>query len=314
MRVCFLLVLIPVANTCVHNHNALTCSELGWDPLSFGNSDVCGGSICSSEPVSWNNAKKNCENIGARLCSIFELHRGEAYNSGCSLNKLPVWSSTSCINSTLTARVIISYPFPSEITCVSKELMTGYIRCCSDVTKCPSPLPTFLPTNITTSSSKNEHSNMIKEEALYTIISWLFPSITLVIMFYFIGKKSMRTLDEYPKPNYYCKYFPGLDVVLNSIIHTIIRNLTPTHSQNKKNDEEHQQKTRVDEEENLPVAIVNPNANKPTQQLANTRSWVSLSCYSNPIGHIITAVYMRTMTMLLAFVHISLFQKRAIKR
>ena len=282
MRVSILLLLIRVVHTCIQNPNRSTCSELGWDSLSFGNENICGGSICSSEPVSWNKAKKSCEDIGARMCSIFELHRGEAYNSGCSLNKLPVWSSTSCNNSTQNAVVITSNPFPSSMVCVSKENLSGYIRCCSDIYKCPTASPTLLPTMTMSPSVNRDYKKVIQEEPSYTIVTWILTSLTMVFITYFMIRKIMKTFHNYPKANYYFRYIPGIDVILNSIIHGIIRNWMPTYSQNKIN-RERQERTSIDLGPHEMEAMVDPTM----IQLIDREPSVCLNCQLRPITHII---------------------------
>lgn len=282
MRVSILLLLIRVVHTCIQNPNRSTCSELGWDSLSFGNENICGGSICSTEPVSWNNAKKSCENIGARLCSIFELHRGEAYNSGCSLNRLPVWSSTSCNNSTQSAVVITSNPFPSSMVCVPKENLSGYIRCCTYTDRCPTASPTLFPTMTMSPSVNRDYKKVVQEKTSYTIVTWIVSSCTILLITYLMIRKIMKTFNSYPNANYYFRYIPGLDVILNSIIHRMIRNLMPIYSQNKIN-RERQERTTVDLGPHEMEAIVDPTM----IQLIVRESSVCLHCRSRPITHII---------------------------
>jgi len=41
-------------------------------------------------------ADDECKAIGARMCTLGELERGEARGSGCRLRKAALWSSTPC--------------------------------------------------------------------------------------------------------------------------------------------------------------------------------------------------------------------------
>lgn len=169
-----------------------TCDELGWS-VGHGSDLVCGESEVSydddvesgvgscSGPVIFSTAHWNCDDIGARLCSIDELLNDETRGSGCNYDDELIWSKTGCTVGTLEAAddgdgyfAASGSTEPSDIdlrgyvTCQPKTSSTdadgrGYhTRCCADVAHCtdaptqvpthppstsrPSPLPTSQPT------------------------------------------------------------------------------------------------------------------------------------------------------------------------
>jgi hypothetical protein len=83
--------------------SAKSCGELGWAvsraPDEYlGTELVCGNSLmgdgCTTGP--WQEAYDTCAKVGARMCTLLEMQRGEAAGTGCGWNSHPVWSADQC--------------------------------------------------------------------------------------------------------------------------------------------------------------------------------------------------------------------------
>ena len=73
-----------------------TCATLGWS-FMWGNVDVCGSSLASCNYAStYDEANQLCGSAGARLCSSAELERNVVASTGCGIDSMLTWSSTSC--------------------------------------------------------------------------------------------------------------------------------------------------------------------------------------------------------------------------
>ena len=80
-----------------------TCSQLGW--TSAIANGVCGASFTNMEAPgvdkcfnkrSQDEARRICERIGARLCSVSEIEAGAGISSGCQHDRQVLWSATPC--------------------------------------------------------------------------------------------------------------------------------------------------------------------------------------------------------------------------
>jgi hypothetical protein len=110
-----------------------TCAQLGWTVDGNG---VCGesdkGLAKDGTDKCWNNrqwvgATKVCEAAGARLCTMFEMVEGVSKGSGCSMDKLSVWTDTSCDLGKMAINII------TDVTeCIATNQKRP-VRCCSDV-------------------------------------------------------------------------------------------------------------------------------------------------------------------------------------
>ena len=80
----------------------LSCSGLGWDPLSGGHhTDICGSSILIGQQGStdmcvrestYADAFSLCEELGSRLCTVSELVSGEGNPHACGYESVYAWS------------------------------------------------------------------------------------------------------------------------------------------------------------------------------------------------------------------------------
>lgn len=147
-----------------------TCQRLGWDPLKFGSTTICGESdaltgSCSGA-LDWDAAREFCQGNGARLCTLAEVLNDETRDSGCNYDSAVVWSATSCgVNS-----FSVSLGFTDHGTGMAvdwtecRERTTAantFVRCCADVDGCsPTPQPTR-----------------------FTSLSTLFVSIVILVIF-----------------------------------------------------------------------------------------------------------------------------------
>jgi hypothetical protein len=82
----------------------LDCADLGWDPEAAGSPAVCGtssllgvldgGDMCVRE-MTFVHASELCQEMGARLCTVDELGRGEGAPSTCSYDSMLAWTWAS---------------------------------------------------------------------------------------------------------------------------------------------------------------------------------------------------------------------------
>ena len=109
-----------------------SCAELGWT-VKLGDT-VCaesdwglgGCSATTSQPA----AATHCESHGARLCSMAELPA--AKGTGCSLNRSPVWSSTTCTTAQGRNGFLTLVAKQSTQTCNAAPSDRAGARCCAD--------------------------------------------------------------------------------------------------------------------------------------------------------------------------------------
>eukprot|EP00615_Pteridomonas_danica_P019331 CAMPEP_0114387328 /NCGR_PEP_ID=MMETSP0102-20121206/7186_1 /TAXON_ID=38822 ORGANISM="Pteridomonas danica, Strain PT" /NCGR_SAMPLE_ID=MMETSP0102 /ASSEMBLY_ACC=CAM_ASM_000212 /LENGTH=1469 /DNA_ID=CAMNT_0001544393 /DNA_START=38 /DNA_END=4443 /DNA_ORIENTATION=+ len=140
-----------------------TCDELGWTNADqFGSNKVCGESESPltgecSDQLSLVEARRFCQDSGARLCSLDELLDDEARETGCNYDTVQVWSSTSVAagicSATAEAGDYYFTGYGSNSTgesfygeCADAWDDVAYVRCCADAFKCTSS-PTSLPTS-----------------------------------------------------------------------------------------------------------------------------------------------------------------------
>lgn len=90
-----------------------TCEELGWasnKASGFGSTDVCGDTPKMQLPRgrkgcpaarTFEDARKHCAAVGARLCTQAEVERDETRGTGCNYDLEHVWTSTPCSGSVI---------------------------------------------------------------------------------------------------------------------------------------------------------------------------------------------------------------------
>jgi len=109
-----------------------SCTELGWtvklgDTVCAESDQGLGGcSATMSQPA----AAAHCESHGARLCSMAELPA--AKGTGCSLNRSPVWSATTCTTAQGRNGFLTLVAKQSTQTCNAAPSDRAGARCCAD--------------------------------------------------------------------------------------------------------------------------------------------------------------------------------------
>jgi len=141
--------------------SASSCGDLKWaNAAEFGSSIVCGESDLSlggcSGDITWPEAREFCEEAGARMCSVAEMHANEARSTGCGLDKKQLWTSDSCGSDSFST----AYGASNKGTGSDCELTSTLrsVRCCADVgvgiaTVGPTPFPTVSPVNAASAST-----------------------------------------------------------------------------------------------------------------------------------------------------------------
>lgn len=116
-----------------------TCGELGWDPLVRGPLDVCAASEvatpdggCIDPPVPITVAEEFCANLGARLCSLDELHVGVTSTTGCGKDAERVWSRSACGNGQFYTAAGTPDQAGIHPDACTPGTSTAHTRCCAD--------------------------------------------------------------------------------------------------------------------------------------------------------------------------------------
>ena len=144
-RLCFALLLAVVSLAVVpftaeaKRKSEKCCSELA-DELGFankfGSDEVCGDSAWNGQAckkaATFRRAKVICSRAGARLCTRKELLQGETKRTGCKMEGMQVWTSSSC--DSRSGRVTAKGGNGRKPTCVDKsdKEATAAVRCCAD--------------------------------------------------------------------------------------------------------------------------------------------------------------------------------------
>ena len=122
--------------------NPRCCEELeaiGFDSSRGSSDSVCGASKWPSQgctsATSLANAEKLCSSIGARLCSLEELRRGEVRGTGCRLNSRKVWTLQPCVDRWGLAGYIAGKGRDGSSSACLNHLSTAGVRCCADACK-----------------------------------------------------------------------------------------------------------------------------------------------------------------------------------
>lgn len=122
----------PISKCKWDGASASQCSELNW-PLAPG-SQVCAASVLDSRcsfSTTHSNAKKWCEDHGARLCDTNELSDDVAVGTGCKLDQKRVWTSNACEGGYITqagaSRGLAANPPQCE-----SATSNFRARCCAD--------------------------------------------------------------------------------------------------------------------------------------------------------------------------------------
>ena len=130
--------------TCTAQESLRTCDELSWF-TGLGSDLVCGMSRVHGEcngDVTMAEALSLCVAVGARLCTVEELHNDETVGldgaTGCGFNNGRVWSSTrvGCGDGevkTAAGRHDKDAAYPEECTDVTASGVNA--RCCADVAR-----------------------------------------------------------------------------------------------------------------------------------------------------------------------------------
>ena len=119
--------------------SALSCVEIGWPPnrlTSLALDDRCGASKvdnggCSGN-VTYILAQLMCAGHGARLCTASELKGNVARQTGCLLDRRPVWTSHACDGGGHWVVGGSSKASAFEPQCAGLSVQS-HVRCCADV-------------------------------------------------------------------------------------------------------------------------------------------------------------------------------------
>lgn len=110
-----------------------TCEQLGWETYKVDG--VCAESKIDGEchtDVTYEEAKKTCQNVGARLCTADELSNDAAKGSGCKGDEANTWTSTGCSDTGYTTQAGAKKGLAANpATCTEPET-TAAVRCCGD--------------------------------------------------------------------------------------------------------------------------------------------------------------------------------------
>lgn len=111
----------------------LTCQQLGWE-VTGKVPTVCARSKVEQchEDVTFEEAKAVCEGVGARLCTVDELLKDAAKDSGCKGDCKTTWSNTECEGGQMVAAGATKCLSTLPETCIP---LTGKasMRCCADM-------------------------------------------------------------------------------------------------------------------------------------------------------------------------------------
>lgn len=115
------------------SYSSSSCEKLGWE-IRSQTPTACANSFLGqcAEPANYVDAMRACIGAGARLCTSDELSDDVAAGSGCRLDDISVWSSTSCgqdqyFTQAGSAASLNSHPR----TCTASSEKRAY-RCCAD--------------------------------------------------------------------------------------------------------------------------------------------------------------------------------------
>ena len=116
------------------------CTELGFKVntrSSVDSLDVCGsstldGTTCLPSEATWQTAQDACQSLGARLCTRNEVENGETRGTGCSYDKLLIWTSSECGAGMYWTSRGDGASFSTVCAPVTDNTMA--VRCCGDVT------------------------------------------------------------------------------------------------------------------------------------------------------------------------------------
>ncbi|KAL3927787.1 MAG: hypothetical protein SGPRY_002671, partial [Prymnesium sp.] len=121
------------------------------------------------EKVSLQDAAKLCASVGARLCTTYELASNVAAGSGCSLDRVRVWSGTPCRNGayighfTQAGAISALRELPRRCSALPGEQWA--LRCCAD------------DATDDTSSFNAPHGLLLESASCSAVnISWLPPA------------------------------------------------------------------------------------------------------------------------------------------
>eukprot|EP00045_Choanoeca_perplexa_P017655 m.261284 g.261284 ORF g.261284 m.261284 type:complete len:2833 (+) comp17596_c0_seq5:884-9382(+) len=128
-----------------------TCSELNWDPTQgtgdqkssiCAESEILPGDACLYETVDFYTASRICEDAGARLCDVSEIHDGETAGSGCFHDARQVWTRSSCGNDRFFSHIgnLNNLQPNATMRQCRSVLEKAVVRCCADETAPPSDL------------------------------------------------------------------------------------------------------------------------------------------------------------------------------
>lgn len=155
-----------------------SCAELQWlDGVNLqaykskgDNNNVCGWRVddkkCYSDPVTYTEASKICEDRGARLCTHEEYSSGDAAGSGCQLDKKFVWTSGQCAGGHIIGKVYdgdggkaAKIPEAFSEKCASDNARYYAGRCCADTKAKPCSFRASTPSTTLAPPSNNGGNN-----------------------------------------------------------------------------------------------------------------------------------------------------------
>lgn len=125
------------------SYSALSCAELGWRVVGFlgsrfscGESRVDNGRCPPRRKLPHFEASEMCTRVGARLCSVDELHHNIAAGSGCELDNEIVWTHTRCTDDFFAPNggfVATTGAWTGKSPkCAPPETGLFLVRCCAD--------------------------------------------------------------------------------------------------------------------------------------------------------------------------------------
>eukprot|EP00951_Prasinocladus_malaysianus_P015914 scaffold123014_cov34-Prasinocladus_malaysianus.AAC.1 len=112
-------------------------SELSFQQWPGADPAICGDSVWPGQQclqsTSWDNARASCEAVGARLCSVRDIFRGEVMNTGCGANALLTWTHESCITEEGKAGFMALLGSGGDRgVCLDAFADDAAMRCCAD--------------------------------------------------------------------------------------------------------------------------------------------------------------------------------------
>jgi hypothetical protein len=124
--------------------SAKTCHQLGWASPRSQVDGVCGESdvdgACTRQHYA--AAVELCEGVGARMCTIEEIHGDVTRGTGCNFDFERVWSSSPCDGGVWTQAGASSHQSKAARRCSDTNEGLA-VRCCADEgTEAPTAAPT----------------------------------------------------------------------------------------------------------------------------------------------------------------------------